>query len=127
MIFLKNIISKNFIQPTRVSYVSSDVFSVFHTRFFVLEQNAKAEGVSNTSFGKGDAAHLEFPEEIFDTVTGNYVYHNIPSGDKVTADDGQKYIFLRFSGMERNIISTAVFAGVILSFSSHSRVMPSVP
>ena len=38
-----------------------------------------------------------------------------------------KYSSRRCSGMERNIISTTVCAGVMLSFSSHSRVMPRVP
>ena len=48
----------------------------------LCEQNAKAEGAGNTSFGKGDASHLEFPDETFDAVTSNYVYHNIPSRDR---------------------------------------------
>jgi len=48
----------------------------------LCEQNAEAEGVSNTSFGQGDAVHLEFPDETFDAVTSNYVYHNIPSNDR---------------------------------------------
>ena len=48
----------------------------------LCERNAEAEGVSNTSFRKGDATHLEFPDETFDAVTSNYVYHNIPSGDR---------------------------------------------
>ncbi len=47
----------------------------------LCESNAKAEGVNNTSFQKGDATHLDFPDESFDAVTSNYVYHNIP-GDK---------------------------------------------
>lgn len=44
----------------------------------LCEENAAAEGVSNVSFAKGDAAHLDFPDERFDAVTSNYVYHNIP-------------------------------------------------
>ncbi len=48
----------------------------------LCERNAKAEGVSNTSFLTGDAAHLNFPDETFDAVTSNYVYHNIPSRDR---------------------------------------------
>ena len=47
----------------------------------LCESNAKAEGVNNTSFQKGDATHLDFPDGSFDAVTSNYVYHNIP-GDK---------------------------------------------
>ena len=48
----------------------------------LCEQNAKAEGVANTSFRQGDATHLDFPDETFDAVTSNYVYHNIPSGNR---------------------------------------------
>ena len=48
----------------------------------LCENNAKAEGVSNISFRQGDATHLDFPDEAFDAVTSNYVYHNIPSKDR---------------------------------------------
>ncbi len=41
-------------------------------------ENARAEGVSGISFRQGDATHLDFPEETFDAVVSNYVYHNIP-------------------------------------------------
>ena len=44
----------------------------------LCEGNARAEGVKNTSFRQGDATHLEFPDETFDAVVSNYVYHNIP-------------------------------------------------
>ena len=37
--------------------------------------------VSNVSFRRGDATHLDFPDESFDAVVSNYVYHNIP-GDR---------------------------------------------
>ena len=47
----------------------------------LCESNAKAEGVSNVSFQRGDATHLDFPDESFDAVVSNYVYHNI-SGDR---------------------------------------------
>ena len=47
----------------------------------LCENNAKAEGVSNVSFARGDATHLDFPDESFDAVVSNYVYHNIP-GDR---------------------------------------------
>ena len=47
----------------------------------LCENNAKAEGVSNISFERGDATHLDFPDESFDAVVSNYVYHNIP-GDR---------------------------------------------
>lgn len=45
-------------------------------------QNAKAEGVTNVSFQKGDATKLDFPDESFDAVTSNYVYHNIFAKDR---------------------------------------------
>ena len=47
----------------------------------LCESNARAEGVSNIRFARGDAAHLDFPDARFDAVTSNYVYHNI-SGDR---------------------------------------------
>ena len=46
------------------------------------EKNAKAEGVTNVRFQKGDACKLEFADESFDAVTSNYVYHNISGVDK---------------------------------------------
>ena len=45
-------------------------------------QNAEAEGVNNVEFKKGDANKLDFPDESFDAVTSNYVYHNIPVKDR---------------------------------------------
>ena len=47
----------------------------------LCEGNARAEGVSRISFRQGDATHLDFPDETFDAVVSNYVYHNIP-GDR---------------------------------------------
>ena len=47
----------------------------------LCESNAKAEGAENVSFVRGDAASLGFPDECFDAVVSNYVYHNIP-GDR---------------------------------------------
>jgi len=44
----------------------------------LCERNARAEGVTNAIFQQGDATHLAFPDEYFDAVTSNYVYHNIP-------------------------------------------------
>ena len=44
----------------------------------LCENNAKAEGVKNTTFRQGDATHLDFADETFDAVVSNYVYHNIP-------------------------------------------------
>ncbi len=48
----------------------------------LCRSNAKAEWVSNAEFQKGDATKLPFPDETFDAVTSNYVYHNISGVDK---------------------------------------------
>ena len=40
------------------------------------------EGVKNASFQHGNAVKLDFPDESFDAVTSNYVYHNITGADK---------------------------------------------
>ncbi len=45
-------------------------------------QNAKAEGVVNVKFTKGNAVKLDFPDESFDGVVSNYVYHNIAGKNK---------------------------------------------
>ena len=51
----------------------------------LCEDNSKAEGVAErTDFAQGDALKLDFPDGIFDAVTSNYVYHNIPSRDRQT-------------------------------------------
>ena len=46
------------------------------------EENAVAEGVSNVRFTEGNAVQLPFPDESFDAVTSNYVYHNIAGHNK---------------------------------------------
>ncbi len=48
----------------------------------LCEENAKAEGVWNTSFISGNAISLDFSDESFDAVTSNYVYHNISGKNK---------------------------------------------
>ncbi len=48
----------------------------------LCENNAKAEGVKNVRFVAGNAIKLPFPDESFDAVTSNYVYHNIPGINK---------------------------------------------
>ena len=48
----------------------------------LCERNAAAEGVKNAAFERGDAVRLDYPDESFDAVTSNYVYHNIPSRDR---------------------------------------------
>jgi len=44
--------------------------------------NAEAEGVSNVRFEKGNAVRLDYPDESFDAVVSNYVYHNILGRNK---------------------------------------------
>ena len=48
----------------------------------LCESNAEAEGVHNVNFRRGDATALDFPDESFDAVVSNYVYHNIPTNDR---------------------------------------------
>ena len=48
----------------------------------LCEKNAAAEGVTNILFQRGNAVKLDFPDESFDAVTSNYVYHNIAGKDK---------------------------------------------
>ena len=47
----------------------------------LCEKNAAAEGVKNASFRRGNALKLDFPDESFDAVTSNYVYHNVMGAD----------------------------------------------
>ena len=42
----------------------------------LCEKNAAAEGVKNASFQRGNAVKLDFPDESYDAVTSNYVYHS---------------------------------------------------
>ena len=49
----------------------------------MCEKNAASEGVgSRCRFQQGDADKLDFPDESFDAVVSNYVYHNIMGSDK---------------------------------------------
>ena len=49
----------------------------------MCEKNAGSEGVaSRCVFQYGDANHLDFPDESFDAVISNYVYHNVIGADK---------------------------------------------
>lgn len=44
------------------------------------ETNAKIEGVGDqVTFEKGDAAHLKYPDESFDGVISNFVFHEVKS------------------------------------------------
>lgn len=48
----------------------------------VCERNAMAEEVTNVRFEQGNAVKLDYPDESFDAVMSNYVYHNIVGLDK---------------------------------------------
>lgn len=49
----------------------------------MCEKNSASEGVgSRCVFQHGDANRLDFPDESFDAVVSNYVYHNIMGSDK---------------------------------------------
>ena len=65
--------------------VGCDIWSGSYKAVFTkqrCEDNAKAEGVTNTRFEVGNAVRLPFADESFDMVTSNYVYHNISGHDK---------------------------------------------
>ena len=48
----------------------------------MCEKNAASEGVAaRCRFQHGDANKLDFPDESFDAVVSNYVYHNIMGAD----------------------------------------------
>lgn len=52
--------------------------AVYHYSKALCEKNASSEGVmSRCVFQHGDARHLDFPDESFDAVISNYVYHNV--------------------------------------------------
>lgn len=49
----------------------------------LCEANAESEGVADRcTFRPGDARALDLPDESFDAVVSNYVYHNINGTDK---------------------------------------------
>lgn len=49
----------------------------------MCERNAQSEGAAGRCrFLRGDARKLDFPDESFDAVVSNYVYHNINGADK---------------------------------------------
>ncbi len=68
----------------------------------LCEKNAAAEGVKNASFWRGNAVKLDFPDESFDAVTSNYVYHNITgktssasAGNAARAEKGRNICYPR--------------------------------
>ena len=56
--------------------------AVYNYSKVLCEKNAASEGVaSHCVFQHGDAKHLDFPDESFDAVISNYVYHNVMGAD----------------------------------------------
>lgn len=67
------------------SMLGCDIWSGSYKTVFskkLCEENARAEDVKNVRFEQGNAMKLPFPDESFDAVTSNYVYHNITGADK---------------------------------------------
>ncbi len=60
----------------------------------LCEKNAAAEGLTNVSFQPDNAVSLSLPDESFDAVTSNYVYHNI-QGNR------QKYLLETFRVLKK--------------------------
>ena len=57
--------------------------AMYHYSQALCEKNAVSEGVGDRcTFVHGDAKALAFPDECFDAVISNYVYHNIMGADK---------------------------------------------
>ena len=56
--------------------------AVYNHSKALCEKNAAREGVaSRCVFQHGDAKQLDFPDESFDVVISNYVYHNVMGAD----------------------------------------------
>ena len=69
----------------KAQMLGCDIWSGAYKAVFTkkrCEENAVAEGVSNVRFVEGNAVRLPFPDESFDAVTSNYVYHNIAGQNK---------------------------------------------
>ena len=57
--------------------------AVYNYSQALCEKNAASEGAGDRcAFCHGDANKLDFPDESFDAVVSNYVYHNITGADK---------------------------------------------
>ena len=69
----------------KAQMLGCDIWSGAYKAVFTkkrCEENAAAEGVGNVRFEEGNAVRLPFPDESFDAVTSNYVYHNIAGQNK---------------------------------------------
>ena len=69
---------------SKAKVIGIDYWGAVYTYSKALcEKNAVSEGVaSRCVFQHGDAKQLDFPDESFDVVISNYVYHNITGKDK---------------------------------------------
>ena len=69
---------------SKAKVIGIDYWGAVYTYSKALcEKNAVSEGVaSRCVFQHGDAKQLDFPDESFDVVISNYVYHNIAGKDK---------------------------------------------
>ncbi|MCR5761105.1 MAG: class I SAM-dependent methyltransferase [Sphaerochaetaceae bacterium] len=68
----------------KASFLGVDVWGLTYASYSkeLCEHNAEAEGVKNTTFQQGNAVKLDFPDETFDAVVSNYVYHNVIGKNK---------------------------------------------
>ena len=68
---------------SKAKVIGIDYWGAVYTYSKALcEKNAASEGVaSRCVFQHGDAKQLDFPDESFDVVISNYVYHNVMGAD----------------------------------------------
>ena len=68
----------------RATMTGVDYWGKIYASFskMLCESNALLENTPNAVFQQGDARHLDFPDETFDLVTSNYVYHDIYGSDR---------------------------------------------
>lgn len=68
----------------RATMTGVDYWGKIYASFskMLCESNAFLENTPNVVFRQGDARHLDFPDETFDLVTSNYVYHDICGTDR---------------------------------------------
>ena len=68
---------------SKAKVIGIDYWGAVYTYSKALcEKNAVSEGVaSRYVFQHGDAKQLDFPDESFDVVISNYVYHNVMGAD----------------------------------------------
>lgn len=109
----------------RASFVGIDRWGPEYASFSqtLCEGNAAAEGVSNVRFQRGDAVRLDFPDESFDAVTSNYVYHNIPVRDRQALLLETLRVLKRGGSFAIHDIFSRVMYGDIRAFAEKLREM----